>query len=199
MKSLINLIKLQDFAASCEECELYKTRITPVFAKGSPDAGIMICGMCPGPDENNLDNLQGWPFIGRAGQLLDQILEDTSLTLKDVYITNVVKCYLKPGIRLEDVWINKCFPHLIRQVALVKPKVVLALGADAARALLNKPKTVSLGSMRGKRYKLTDETSIIVTYHPSYFLRSGGRKHKHYDRILDDIAWAKEILNRRED
>jgi DNA polymerase len=190
----MDLIELQDTAAKCRECELCENRKMAVFAKGSPDAKIMICGMCPGPDENEPDNAQGWPFVGRAGQLLDQILEDTQLTLKDVYITNVVKCYLKPGIRLEDDWIDKCFPYLINQVALIQPKVVLALGSDAARALLNKPKSTSLGSMRDKRYKLTDETSIIVTYHPSYFLRSGGRKHKHYGRILEDISWAKEVL-----
>ena len=194
----MDLIKLQDAAACCTDCELHVNRQVPVFAKGSPDASIMICGMCPGPDENDPSNAKGWPFIGRAGQLLDNILEDTSLTFKDVYITNVVKCYLKPGIRLEDDWIDRCFPYLINQIGLIKPKIVLALGADAARALLNKPKSTGLGTMRGKRYKLNNETSIIVTYHPSYFLRAGGRKHKHYNRILDDIAWVKEILNRKE-
>ena len=192
----MNLIKLQSFAAECNSCELHKDRITPVFAKGSPDAKIMICGMCPGPDENSIDNNNGWPFIGRAGQLLDQILDDVELTQKDVYITNVVKCYLKPGIRLEDSWINSCFPYLINQICFVRPKVVVGLGADAGRALLNKPKTTSLGSMRDKRYKLTDETSIIVTYHPSYFLRAGGKKHKHYDKIIEDLNWVKDIINR---
>ena len=192
----MNLIELQDFAAKCTNCELHKDRITPVFAKGNPDAEIMICGMCPGPDENSEDNNNGWPFIGRAGQLLDQILDDVQLTQKEVYITNVVKCYLKPGIRLEDEWINSCFPYLINQIGLIKPKVVVGLGADAGRALLNKSKTVSLGSMRDKRYKLTDETSIVVTYHPSYFLRAGGKSHKHYDRIIEDLNWVKNIVNR---
>jgi DNA polymerase len=192
----MDLIKLQSFAAECTNCELHNDRITPVFAKGSPDAKIMICGMCPGPDENSEDNNNGWPFIGRAGQLLDQILDDVQLTQKDVYITNVVKCYLKPGIRLEDEWINSCFPYLINQIGFIKPKVVVGLGADAGRALLNKSKAVSLGSMRDKRYRLTDETSIVVTYHPSYFLRAGGKSHKYYDRVIEDLNWVKNIVNR---
>jgi uracil-DNA glycosylase family 4 len=123
-------------------------------------------------------------------------LDDVQLTQKDVYITNVVKCYLKPGIRLEDKWIDSCFPYLINQIGFIKPKVVVGLGADAGRALLNKSKNVSLGSMRDKRYKLTDETSIVITYHPSYFLRAGGKKHKHYYKIIEDLNWVKEIVNR---
>lgn len=192
----MNLIELQDAAACCTACDLHRDRITPVFAKGNPYAKIMLCGMCPGPDENSKANSNGWPFIGRAGHLLDQILIDAELTQKDVYITNVVKCYLKPGIRLEDTWIDACFPYLINQIGFVKPKVVVGLGADAGRALLNKPKSVSLKSMRDKRYKLTDETSIIVTYHPSYFLRAGGKSHKDYNQIIEDLNWVKDILNK---
>lgn len=192
----MTLDELQDAAAKCTLCNLHKDRIASVFAKGSPDAKIMVCGMCPGPDENSIDNDPGWPFIGRAGRHLEEILEDTQLTHKDVYITNVVKCYLKPGIRLTDEWIDSCFPYLIGQIGAIEPKVILALGADAGRALLNKSQSTSLASMRGKRYKFTENISIIVTYHPSYFLRAGGRKHKHYHRIIDDIEWVKEILSR---
>lgn len=192
----MNLGELQDLAAQCNLCDLCKDRKAPVFAKGNPFSDIMLCGMCPGPDENDERNEQGWPFIGRAGKHLDEILEDTNLTQKDVYITNVVKCFLRPGIRLIDRWIDSCFPYLIGQIGSIEPKIILALGADAGRALLNKPQSTSLASMRGKRYKFTDNISIIVTYHPSYFLRAGGRKHKHYHRILDDIEWVKEILSR---
>lgn len=192
----MNLIELQDVAAKCELCNLYEGRKVPVFAKGNPFAKIMICGMCPGPDENDFTNNMGWPFVGRAGKHLDEILDDTNLTQKDVYITNVVKCYLKPGIRLEDRWIDSCFPYLINQIGEIEPTVILALGADSGRALLNKSKNESLDSMRGKRYRFTDKISIIVTYHPSYFLRAGGRKHKHYNRIIEDIEWVKEILKR---
>jgi len=192
----MNLIDLQDEAAKCELCNLSKDRKVAVFAKGNPFAKIMICGMCPGPDENDPINNVGWPFIGRAGRHLDEILFDVNLTQKDVYITNVVKCYVKPGIRLEDQWIDDCFPYLINQIGEIEPKVIVALGADAGRALLNKSKTDSLDSMRGKRYRFTDKISIIVTYHPSYFLRAGGRKHKHYNRIIEDLTWVKDILER---
>ncbi len=192
----MNLSDLQDKAAKCGMCELAKTRKVAVFAKGNPYSKILVCGMCPGPDENHPKNEMGWPFVGRAGKHLDEILEDTNLTQRDVYITNVVKCFLRPGIRLDDRCVDKCMPYMIEQIGAIEPKVVLALGADAGRALLNKSTSTSLASMRGKRYKFTENISIIVTYHPSYFLRQGGRKHDHYDRIIDDIEWVKEIINR---
>lgn len=192
----LDLEEVQNQAAVCNSCDLHLERRVPVFAKGSPFSKIMICGMCPGPGENSEFNEMGWPFVGRAGKHLDEILEDANLTQKEVYITNVVKCYVKPGIRLEDYWIDCCLPHLINQISCIEPEIIVALGADAGRALLNKPLSTSLGSMRGKRYKFTDKISIIVTYHPSYFLRSGGRKHKHYNRILEDLKWVKEIVNR---
>lgn len=192
----MDLSELQDTAADCTLCELADNRRNPVFAKGSPFSKLMLCGMCPGPKENDPANDMGWPFIGKAGRQLDEILTDTALTQKDVYITNVVKCYLKPGIRLKDDWITNCMAHLTGQISLIVPKIVLALGADAGRALLNKPKSTSLSSMRGKRYKFTDSISIIVTYHPSYFAMAGGRNHKHYSHMIEDIEWVKEILNR---
>jgi len=192
----MNLDYLQNKVANCRMCSLAKTRKVPVFAKGNPYAKLLVCGMCPGPEENSLENEMGWPFIGRAGKQLDEILEDTKLTQKDVYITNLVKCFVKPGIRLDDRNIDRCMPYMIEQIGAISPKIVLALGADAGRALLNKPKSTSLSSMRGKRYKFTEAISIIVTYHPSYFFRLGGRKHDHYSRIIDDIEWAKEIINR---
>lgn len=194
----MRLLKLQEFVGKCTECKLHTERKASVFAKGSPFSKIMVVGMCPGPEENDPANEYGWPFIGRSGRLLDCMLDDVGLTLKDVYITNVVKCYLKPGLRLEDDCINKCFPYLINQIMEIQPKIVVVLGTDAARAILNKPKSVSLNSIRGKRYKFTEDTSIIATYHPSYLLRTGGRKHKYYDRVLDDLEWVKEIINREE-
>lgn len=192
----MDLKELQENASKCTLCSLSKDRQVPVFAKGNPLSDIMICGMCPGPDENSLDNELGRPFIGRAGKLLDKILEDSELTHEEVYITNVVKCFLKPGIKLQSDWIDACSPYLINQIADVKPKVILALGADAGRAILNKPYNTSLSSMRGKEHKFTSTISIIVTYHPSYFLRKGGQKHEHYPRILDDIEWVKDVISR---
>jgi DNA polymerase len=190
----MDLIELQNRAATCSLCDLHVNRETPVFAKGSSKAKIMICGMCPGRDENSSNNKLGVPFIGRAGKLLDEILKDTNLTQDDVYITNVVKCFLKPGIRLTDEWIDSCLPYLIGQIGAIEPKVILALGADAGRALLDKPMSASLASMRGKKHKFLGGINIIVTYHPSYFLRKGGKSHDHYSRIIDDITLAKSVL-----
>lgn len=99
-------------------------------------------------------------------------------------------------MRLKDNWINSCMSYFTGQVSVIEPKVILALGLDAGRALLNKPQSTTLDSMRGKRYKFTDSISIIVTYHPSYFAMAGGRNHKHYSRMIEDIEWVKEILNR---
>lgn len=192
----MSLEELQEAAATCQLCGLAKNRKASVFAKGNPFAKIMVCGMCPGPDENNPINKMGWPFIGKSGKHLDEIFKDTQLTQKDVYITNMVKCYLKPGVRLKDDWIISCMSYLTGQISSIEPKIILALGSDAGRALLNKSQSTSLSSMRGKRYKFTNNISIVVTYHPSYFAMAGGRKHKHYHRILEDIEWVKEIINR---
>ena len=131
----MGLEELQEEAAKCQLCSLAKDRITPVFAKGNPFAKIMICGMCPGPDENDPINKMGWPFIGKSGKHLDEIFEDTQLTQKDVYITNMVKCYLKPGTRLKDDWIISCMSYLTGQISSIEPKIILALGSDAGRAL----------------------------------------------------------------
>ncbi len=193
----MNLIRIQEKASDCKACELCATRKAPVFAKGSPYAKIMLCGMCPGPNENSVFNDVGHPFVGRAGKFLDTVLKESELTLKDVYITNVVKCYVgASGVSLAEKWVDKCFPYLIEQINAIAPKVILTLGTDASRAVLNRTKSTSLESMRGKRYKFTEEISVISTYHPSYILRFGGKKNDNYNRFLDDIAWAKEVISR---
>ncbi len=193
----MELHEIQDKAEICEKCSLCKTREAPVFAKGSPYSKIMICGMCPGPEENSIVNEMGLPFIGRAGKLLDGALIDSELSLREVYITNLIKCFLKPGLKLEEEWVNSCFPYLIEQIGVIEPIVILALGGDAGRALLNKPPSTSLASMRGKRYKFTEKISIIVTYHPSYLVRLGGASHRTYKEITDDLSWCKEIIERK--
>lgn len=191
----MNLTELQTKAKECTLCSLHTSRVIPVFSKGNSKAKLMICGMCPGTDENSLDNVHKLPFVGKSGKHLDEILSDVSLTLQDVYITNVVKCFLKPGIRLKDEWINNCMPYLICQISIIKPKIIIALGTDAGRALLNKSISTSLASMRNKLYSFNNMCNVIVTYHPSYFLRAGGRNHKHYYRILEDLNYAKKIIS----
>jgi len=193
----MKLNKLQEKIKFCKKCDLYKTRASLVFAKGNPYSKIMICGMCPGADENTITNKAGLPFIGRSGKLLDKALIDSELSLRDVYITNLIKCFIQPGFKLEEEWINNCFPYLVEQINAIEPMIILALGGDVSRALLNKTPSTSLSSMRGKRYKFTEKISIVVTYHPSYLVRLGGIKHKVYKKFIDDLSWCKEIIERK--
>lgn len=185
----MDLDLLQQTAASCTRCELHKGRVTPVFAKGNPNASIMICGMVPADEENKV----GLPFVGRAGQLLDKILADTGLTLDDVYITNLVKCYLRAGLPLQKLWIESCLPYLITQIGLIKPKVIIPLGKDASTTLLGIYANMSLGKIRGKTFEYGINIKVVPTYHPSYLLRGGGEKHKSYNTVLEDFSLAKQI------
>lgn len=185
----MNLELLEKTAASCKNCSLHKGRINPVFSKGNSDATIMICGMVPADEENK----SGLPFVGKAGQLLDKIMKEAGLTLNDVYITNLVKCYLAAGLNLQQEWINSCLPYLIVQIDLIKPKVVLTLGKDASITLLSMNSTVSLGSIRKKIYNYGHNINIVPTYHPSYLLRAGGESHKNYKDVIDDFLTAISI------
>lgn len=181
----MDLHELQHIASSCTQCALYKGRIKPVFAKGNPKSKIMICGMVPADEENE----HGIPFIGKAGKLLDQILKEVSLTLKSVYITNLVKCYLAAGKLLQQDWIDNCLPYLITQIGIIKPKVIITLGRDSSMNLLgfnNK----SMGSMRGRVFDCAGRIKIIPTYHPSYLLRKGGKKSNNYQDVLNDFRTA---------
>jgi uracil-DNA glycosylase family 4 len=186
----MDLELLKTAASTCTNCELHEGRLNPVFAKGNPTSRIMICGMVPADEENKA----GLPFVGRAGQLLDNILADMGWTLDDVYITNLVKCYLAAGLPLKPSWVEACLPYLIAQIGFIKPRVIIALGKDASSTLLNTDSKVALGKIRKQRvYDYTPEIKVIPTYHPSYLLRGGGIKHKSYSAVLADFHLAAEI------
>jgi len=186
----MDLRELQEAAASCTACELHAGRLNPVFAKGDPSSSIMICGMVPAKEENKV----GIPFVGRAGKLLDTILYDVSIPQGDVYITNLVKCFLAAGLPLNQDWIDHCLPFLILQIDWIRPKVIITLGKDASSTLLGLP-NATMGSMRGKVYGFgkSHYTRVIPTYHPSYLLRSGGKNSKQYDIVIRDFVLAKEL------
>ena len=173
-------------AAKCEVCILSVNRYKPVFAKGNPLSKFMVCGMVPGPDENKV----GIPFVGRAGQMLDIILEDVSIS--NIYITNYVKCMLNPGIPLTHDWIDPCSVIILAQVAIIQPKMIITLGADSKNALLGLPLDTKIGSTRGRAHEYYN-THVVPTYHPSYLVRGGGVKHKHYSRVKEDFELAKFI------
>lgn len=173
-------------ASKCELCGLSKGRNEPVFAKGSPDSKIIVCGMCPGPRENEV----GIPFVGDAGKLLDTILleafgKDSSSL--DVYVTNLVKCFVPPGTKLDNHWMSTCLPYFLVQLKLIQPRVVIALGKDVSNFLLNNEN--NMGSMRGNFYNYMG-VKLLSTYHPSYLARGGGTKHKSFEIVVNDFHQA---------
>ena len=176
-------------AATCKLCDLHQGRMNPVFDKGNPSAKLFICGMVPADEENKA----GLPFVGRAGKLLDVILARTSLTYEDVYITNLVKCYLAAGQPLQKDWIEACLPYIIMQVNILKPKVLLLLGKDAAGTMLNLSTKQSLGAMQGRLYEYAENIYAVPTYHPSYLLRTGGEKSSKFKDVLKHFDYAKEL------
>lgn len=185
----MNLQKLEGIASNCALCNLYKGRIKPVFAKGNPESKIMICGMVPAGDENKV----GVPFVGRAGKLLDQLLEESGLTLNDVYITNLVKCYLAAGKPLEQMWIDACLPYLMIQIEAIRPRVIITLGKDSSINLLGMDNKTSLKSIHGKVFDCAAEIKVVPTYHPSYLLRGGGKNSKAYQFVIRDFQLAMQM------
>ena len=181
---------LRDAVAACTACKLCETRRQTVFGVGNTRAHWMIVGEAPGEQEDR----QGEPFVGKSGQLLDNMLRSVSLTrgeaepAQQVYIANTLKCR-PPGNRnpLPDE-LAKCEAFLIRQVQLVQPKIILAMGAFAVQSLLRS--TEPVGKLRGRVHRYQG-VPLIVTYHPAYLLRNLVDKAKAWD----DLCLAVETLH----
>ncbi|MCK9395328.1 MAG: uracil-DNA glycosylase [Methylobacter sp.] len=165
---------LQAEVAPCTQCGLCETRTQTVFGSGNKNADWMIIGEGPGQNED----LQGLPFVGKAGLLLTEMLRAIGLNREEVFIANVVKCRPPANRDPTPVEIESCKPYLLRQLALVKPKIIVVLGRVAAQALLNTDEPI--GKLRGQIRALND-TPVVVVYHPAYLLRSLLDKRK---------AWA---------
>lgn len=153
----------------CTRCKLHKTRNKIVFGDGSPKAELVFVGEGPGHDED----IQGLPFVGRAGKLLTQMIEAMGLQRKDVYICNVVKCRPPENRMPERDEIAACSPFLIRQIDAIRPKVIVCLGATAAQMLLNTNRSIS--AFRGQWLEYRG-TRLLATYHPAYLLRNPAAK-----------------------
>jgi DNA polymerase len=165
---------IQEDIGECTRCALHKGRHKIVFADGSANARLMFVGEGPGADED----AQGLPFVGRAGQLLNNMIAAMGLKREEVYIANVVKCR-PPGNRTpEPEEANTCSPFLFRQIDVVRPEVLVALGATAATYLLGQRQP--LAGLRGRVHSLRG-SRLIVTYHPAYLLRDPRQKKE---------AWA---------
>ena len=175
--------ELEAAVRSCTKCPLHATRTQTVFGVGHRHAQWMFIGEAPGGDEDR----QGEPFVGRAGQLLNAILFAIGLKREEVYIANVLKCR-PPGNRdPQPEEVIQCEPYLLRQIELIKPRLIVALGRHAAHSLLKTE--VPLGKLRGQRLSYHG-TPLIVTYHPAYLLRNPADKRK----VWDDLCLAKTVL-----
>lgn len=160
-----SLEQMNDLIKDCKKCPLHKSRNKFVFGVGNPDADVMVVGEGPGAEEDK----QGEPFVGRAGKLLNDILKAIKFEREEVYIANIVKCR-PPGNRtpMADE-MDSCFPYLNKQIELIKPRLILALGLTAAQGLLKKRD--SLTKMRGNIYDYKG-IKTMVTYHPAALLRN---------------------------
>ena len=161
-----SLLKIQqDIGPDCTRCKLHNARHTIVFGDGSANAKLVFVGEGPGADED----AQGLPFVGRAGKLLTQMIEAMGLQRNEVYICNVVKCRPPENRAPEPDEVAACSPYLLRQIDAINPKVIVCLGAVAAKALLNTTRGIS--SFRGEWIEWRGR-QLMATYHPAYLLRN---------------------------
>ena len=165
---------IREDIGDCTRCTLHKGRNKVVFADGDPYARLMFVGEGPGADED----AQGLPFVGRAGQLLNNMIAAMGLKREEVYIANIVKCRPPQNRTPEPDEANTCSPFLFRQIDVVRPEVIVALGATAATYLLGQRQP--LAGLRGRVHSFRG-TKLIVTYHPAFLLRDPRQKKE---------AWA---------
>ncbi len=186
-ESTQTLEDLNKLICNCVKCDLHKGRNKFVFGIGNPRADVLLIGEGPGAEEDKL----GEPFVGRAGKLLNDILKAINFTREEVYIANVVKCR-PPGNRtpLPDE-MESCMPYLVKQIELIKPKLILCLGLVSAGAVLKKKD--SLGKMRGKIFEFNN-IKVMVTYHPAALLRNPNFKRgcwedvQAFRKLYDEIV-----------
>lgn len=176
---------LQQAASACRLCDLHETRNNVVFGVGARDAALMFIGEAPGAEEDR----QGEPFVGAAGQLLNAMLKAIGMSRDDVYIANMLKCR-PPGNRdPRPGEVAACAAYLERQVQLINPRLVVALGRVAAQHLLKSD--APLGRLRGKLHEFGPQRlPLLATYHPAYLLRKPADKRKSWE----DLKRIREVL-----
>ncbi len=178
---------LESNVAQCTACGLCKSRTNTVFGVGDRQAQWMLVGEAPGAEED----ARGEPFVGQAGRLLDNML--AAITLErgaNVYIANVLKCRPPNNRNPEPNEVSQCSPYLIRQIALIQPRLIVAMGRFAAQTLLNSDASIS--SMRGKVFRYQG-VPTVVTYHPAYLLRSLPDKAKAWEDLLFAVKTMREL------
>lgn len=173
--------------ATCTHCSLYKSRTRPVFGVGKRDADLLVVGEAPGADEDR----QGEPFVGRAGQLLNAMLKAIRLSREEVYIANILKSRPPNNRDPRPEETEACMPYLERQIALIQPRVILAVGRIAAQRLLQSDRPI--GRLRGTVHRYgTQGIPLVASYHPAYLLRSPIAKAKAWE----DLVLVSRILRR---
>ncbi len=183
-KSTLNEVRAD--LGECKRCKLHRTRRTIVFGEGNEKAALMLVGEGPGYEED----IQGKPFVGKAGQLLTKILQSIHLEREQVYIANIVKCRPPQNRNPEPDEISSCRPFLLRQIQVIQPKIICALGTVAAQSLLQTREKITV--LRGKCFDLTG-IRVIPTYHPAFLLRNPERKKDVWEDMKRIAAWLKEF------
>jgi DNA polymerase len=169
---------LKQAVAECKACGLCQTRKNTVFGVGDEHAEWMLVGEAPGAEED----ARGEPFVGQAGRLLDNMLAAIDLArCTNVYIANVLKCRPPGNRNPEPAEVAQCSPHLVRQIALIRPKLIVAMGRFAAQTLLSSD--ASIASLRGRQFEYQG-VPLVVTYHPAYLLRNLPDKAKAWEDLL---------------
>jgi DNA polymerase len=180
---------LREQVAVCTLCELHRGRTKSVFGVGRTDADLLVIGEAPGADEDR----QGEPFVGRAGRLLNAMLAAIGLAREDVFIANILKCRPPNNRDPRPDEVARCTPYLERQIELVAPRAVLAVGRIAAQHLLQSDRAI--GRLRGRVLSFgSASTPIVVTYHPAYLLRSPQAKAKAWQ----DLCLVRRLISDRQ-
>jgi len=180
-------VTLQNEVKSCEQCSLHKTRTQTVFGVGDSKADWLFIGEAPGMDED----LQGEPFVGRAGGLLNEMFFSIGLSREEIFIANILKC--RPPQNRDPLAseVAQCLPYLERQIQHINPMIIIAVGRVAAQNLLQTDKTMS--QLRGRIHNFgAKKTPLVVIYHPAYLLRSPSQKFKAWE----DLTLAKQAISR---
>jgi uracil-DNA glycosylase family 4 len=177
---------LRGQVSACMKCQLHKGRTQTVFGTGHQTADWMVIGEAPGAEEDR----QGEPFVGRAGKLLTSMLFAIGLQRQQVYIANILKCRPPNNRDPAPEEVSACEDYLRRQIALVRPKIILVVGRIAAQNLLKID--TPIGKMRGQAYRYAElDIPVIVTYHPAYLLRSPREKYKAWE----DLQTARQLYS----
>jgi uracil-DNA glycosylase family 4 len=181
----LTLGKIRKELGDCKRCKLHRTRRTIVFGEGNEKAKLMFVGEGPGYDED----VQGRPFVGKAGQLLTKIIQSIHLEREEVYIANIIKCRPPQNRNPEPDEIKSCFPFLMKQIQVLQPKIICALGTFAAQTLLKTDAKIT--SLRGKTFGL-EGIKVLPTYHPAFLLRNPDKKREVWEDMKQISEWLTE-------